>query len=642
MDPVSFTITLASLSSIFQTCLAAYDCLADALAMGDTALGLEIRFRIETMRMRLWGESQGFSSVTNKPRARTADLMEVPEIRRLVLDILGRMIQLLEKHIQATKKGGSDEPTLALDPRHHPAFSLSDVLKAKTRLDQRIANITKRNSFFAKIRWALKDKATLEGLVTELTYLNDGLDHLLPRNEAANLSQGLAGEILSSIPTLTDFTDPSFVWNNSKTSKILEIRRQNGTSRAEHLSSSSVDSSDVLSTPFNHSLEAERSWEIPIGCFKDFKEPYIKDVLVHETPTSRVGTTVDVPDKRSIYYYTPEGKSGEHVLVEWRSQNAESRYSSIKPAALAKRRDHLAALLYRTCATDTDFHVLNCLGYTLATGRLPEGEKHPIVGFVYQLPVDTPDCKPTPPISLRDIVGTAFESQNPNVPDLEDRLLLAQKLALALYQLQCAGWIHRKLSSYNILYFQDYKSESFDVTKFYICGWQYSRPDHHVDPAPDAHQANHHMVSEQSTIRSLGDMDMYVHPDRLENERFMPRFRKSYDIYSFGVIMVEIAFWEPVLAFADPKSRNAMKLFEPDIDIVRPSRSSLVKATEDEMGAEMGRRYRTAVLNCLKGLRSSNGHSVDLAPDDMNALEPGIEKEFFWHVVEELRCATNL
>ena len=69
-------------------------------------------------------------------------------------------------------------------------------------------------------------------------------------------------------------------------------------------------------------------------------------------------------------------------------------------------------------------------------------------------------------------------------------------------------------------------------------------------------------------------------------------------------------------------------------------RETLVKATENEIGAEMGSSYRTAVLNCLNGLRSSNQEDKDLAPDDMNSLEPGIEKEFFWEVVEELRRST--
>ena len=644
MDPASLAISVVTLSSVFQTCLAAYGCVTDALAIGDTALGLEIRFRVEAMRIRLWGESQGLGFVTDPSRARRNPSMDIREIRRLILDILGRIVQLLEKHMYVTKKYNLEQSKHAGNEDGNSTLSLPDILSAKDRLDQRIGDLKKRNNILAKFRWSLHDKTALQGLLAELTALNDGLEHLLPRKEALILSRGLAGEILSTMPALPQVDEHSFGLDNSKTARIVQLRQQNRTSIAEE-QPSRLDFASSIPTPFNDTATAtpKDAWEIPITSFRDFREPRLKDILSHDDDyIDERRRIVDAPDVRSIYYYTrsnsTEPQQGEHVLVEWRSQWAESKDSKITPQALAERRKHLANLLHRTSVVDPEFRVLNCLGYTLASGRLPDGGQHPIVGFVYELPIQSTDTKPHAPASLREILGAAFKSENPRVPDLDDRFQLAQKLSLALYQLHCAGWIHRKISSHNILYFQDPESKDFDVTKFYICGWQYARPDHHIK-ATNSEKVG---ITEGSRAGELGDLAMYVHPDRLLGaQKDMPRFRKSYDIYSFGVVMIEIAFWEPALVFADHKDRTKMESFQ--VYKSRPHqgwRETLVKATENEIGAEMGSSYRTAVLNCLNGLRSSNQEDKDLAPDDMNSLEPGIEKEFFWEVVEELRRST--
>jgi hypothetical protein len=64
---------------------------------------------------------------------------------------------------------------------------------------------------------------------------------------------------------------------------------------------------------------------------------------------------------------------------------------------------------------------------------------HELAGYVYQYP-DFASPKSLPPVSLRDLVGEAYDSDDPKIPSLDERLNLARHLAVALYQLQCAGW----------------------------------------------------------------------------------------------------------------------------------------------------------------------------------------------------------
>ncbi|PWY90201.1 hypothetical protein BO70DRAFT_136457 [Aspergillus heteromorphus CBS 117.55] len=59
MDPISFAITIASVGPIFQTCLAEYECIQQVLSTADSASGMDLGFRIQRMRLQLWGRSRG-------------------------------------------------------------------------------------------------------------------------------------------------------------------------------------------------------------------------------------------------------------------------------------------------------------------------------------------------------------------------------------------------------------------------------------------------------------------------------------------------------------------------------------------------------------------------------------------------------
>jgi hypothetical protein len=440
------------------------------------------------------------------------------------------------------------------------------------------------------------------------------------------LSQSLAGEILSSENGLVDLDEKAFGINSHKTATVIQLRNENRTNLAEAPSAPSPRPSPFASDSISNVPQAD-DCIIPTSCFKGFTEPQMK--YVQHVNVSTV--LVEAPDTRSIFYYSREdgGTPGEHVLVEWRSQQAESQYSDISDEQLADRRRHLVSLLHRTCAADADFRILNCLGFTLTTGRLPDGKQHPIVGFVYQLPIH---AAPSPPVTLREIVGASYLSDAPNVPPLDHRFDLAHDLSYALYQLHCAGWTHRKLSSYNILYFKDVKSGEINITKPYIGGWQYARPD---DCTSDTR-----FISEGASGRSkdkgskkltwhIGDLSMYMHPARLVRFHGVPLFRKSYDIYSLGIVLMEIAFWEPIVAFADQPGRDEMESFEPFMKILDSYLPKFIEATEQEIGSEMGLRYQKAVLACLQGLgASSESQKTDLAcPQGQGASSEESEKK---------------
>jgi len=87
---------------------------------------------------------------------------------------------------------------------------------------------------------------------------------------------------------------------------------------------------------------------------------------------------------------------------------------------------------------------------------------------------------------------------------------------------------------------------------------------------------------------------MYRHP-LTQGIGFGPResFRKSFDIYSLGVVLVELAYWRPIDRILGIEKGKAKAKFV---------REMLLK---DEMissvGAEMGEVFEDAMRICVKG-----------------------------------------
>ena len=101
----------------------------------------------------------------------------------------------------------------------------------------------------------------------------------------------------------------------------------------------------------------------------------------------------------------------------------------------------------------------------------------------------------------------------------------------------------------------------------------------------------------------------YLHPDLIDSTR---RYRHSDDVYSLGVIILEIALWVPARACVEGgEFRDTY---------------ALIETAETNLAAEMGEIYHNIVLDCLIGSRvrgarrssisdSSSDNSTDALSD---------------------------
>ena len=215
-------------------------------------------------------------------------------------------------------------------------------------------------------------------------------------------------------------------------------------------------------------------------------------------------------------------------------------------------------------------------------------------GIVYRLPKNC--YVSNRPVSLNALFSQ--ESRDSTLPDplLSERFDLALALATALYELHASGWLHKEISSHNILFFVSNDTGTTSVKDPYIIGFGYARPD---------------TSSAISLVRSLGDRESYRHPDlRKEDQdtggQRASRFRRKYDIYNLGLVLLEIGIWDSI------------SVFNEDSPDPQGFTNRLLRVCKRDLGHRMGRIYRDVVIRCIEGIHEDE--------DDIDESEEELRK----------------
>ncbi|KFY97532.1 hypothetical protein V500_02032 [Pseudogymnoascus sp. VKM F-4518 (FW-2643)] len=266
---------------------------------------------------------------------------------------------------------------------------------------------------------------------------------------------------------------------------------------------------------------------------------------------------------------------GRPAIIEWKKY--DRRWQGIKRTELDGRIKNLAHLLHNESKPE-ELRVLQCDGYF----DNPADSRY---GFVFTLPQPSEGY----PISLREVIG---DKSFDHLPTLEERYQIAYSLGLSIAILHTAGWLHKSIRSHNVLFLKQSKRPVW--CRPYLVGFDYSRPDGRDESSEKAEQSKR--------------FDIYRHP--LSQGTPNERYRKEFDYYSFGAILVEIAGWRPIWdVWADGTPAETFK-------------AQLLATAEQKVPHRMGRDYAEATLKCLNG---------ELARRDCSE-----QKAFFIEVVEVL------
>jgi hypothetical protein len=412
-----------------------------------------------------------------------------------------------------------------------------------------------RNEIQLKAKWVISDREKFMVFLGDLKDYNDGLERLFPHDRLATLHR---------------------VWTN----ELLQNAQQD----LEKLSLLEKASSGVYEQLNASASLKQLRINLDATPAASFRPTFALKIQRHLLSIS------DLAPRRSHgIYQNPATSNLDDVIVEWieyDKQDVDERFLHMR------RIDDLARMVHMASDRHPDLHTIDCIGYTedSATSRY---------GLVYKAPFSSSS-------TLHSIIA----SNDHRTPDLGDRFKLAHTLAVALWSFHSLDWLHKSLSSNNILFFPSALATTAtkatsagalvpDISLPYLLGFDLSRPEHLVE------------MSVQS--RNTSAMDLHRHPDTLNGMERKP-YCKSYDIYSLGLILLEIGLWKALQAYHKPHYTAAKFRDRVVLSMLVPG-----------LGSKTGSVYRTVVEKCL------------FAKGDLSGAEAGDLMECVVGTLESLR-----
>ncbi|EGC47013.1 conserved hypothetical protein [Histoplasma capsulatum var. duboisii H88] len=236
-------------------------------------------------------------------------------------------------------------------------------------------------------------------------------------------------------------------------------------------------------------------------------------------------------------------QSGDYVLLEKKSYDSD--ISMQDKHILTMRVSRLVLLLSAT--KSPDFQTLRAIGLILD----PTNHCWWIV-FKFPttiIPAIIPTTVSIRPVSLLSLLESKLR------PSLETRFRLASKLAITLSELYSSSWLHKNIRSENIIFPALYEmkpnqkreqwplgADSSLLLSPLVAGFNYSRQETETQTID---KNRYH-----DDIRPV----IYRHPNYQGDAA--QGYRIDYDIYSFGLVLAEIAWWAPLSSFLDAKLSN--------------------------------------------------------------------------------------
>ena len=189
-------------------------------------------------------------------------------------------------------------------------------------------------------------------------------------------------------------------------------------------------------------------------------------------------------------------------------------------------------------------------------------------------------------------------------PRLEQRYLLAAVLAEGLLNILNVGWVHKALNSTNIVLFHEAGSvQVVDFSRPQMMGFGLARPEQ-----PGALTIDTRGID--STWR------LWQHPELQQG--LHRRHERRFDIYSLGMILLEIGMWQDLHYFSGP-SDSAFDFYQ-----------RIENLCHSQLAHHMGEVYKDAVLMCI----SQNDFWLE---DGSKETSDTVLEAFSWKVVRPLK-----
>ena len=240
--------------------------------------------------------------------------------------------------------------------------------------------------------------------------------------------------------------------------------------------------------------------------------------------------------------------------------------------------------------------------------------------FVYEIPrppqVDMPHpARPLhSPQSLLSYLQHSGDTDSNNLPSLEDRFRLALNLATNILHVHAKGLTHRNINSNNVVFVTGPEHQGIEsrpwkegtIRKPYLVSWDQCAED----------TSNH---QPETLISSI-----YRHPEISRGQR--SAYRTVHDIYSLGLVLLEVGLWVPLNKLWKTKYRRS------------DFKSRLQEIYAKKLAGKCGNGYMSAVEHCLKAVEVDRlAHATPR--HSSNDQQRTRHTDFYWNVLKPLeRC----
>ncbi|KAG2417774.1 hypothetical protein HFD88_008993 [Aspergillus terreus] len=601
-----------------------YEYFESALDMPEECESLRLRLRIEYTRLLDWGDLAGLSeerdnhTFDRKLLSNRAMTITILSEMRSLLKQLGNM-SLVHQNQRGGRegedtecKGGKEqEDSLCMGKSSHDlpmlyrkvvadtAIDLEDYhgifqsrkLPLRTRrhmtglnhiikLSQGLKDVVKNPQ---RIVWALKDKEQFQGQLRRLKELTDFLHESMGDSHMQTLMETNKETCMAMLQLTKSVQEMKELLNalhlvpgsgNERNVDVKDVRPQ--LSRAATLVEPCMQDGEdgafeQRESPDHLQMTFERltsfgvvSLEIRSDRNVELKQ---RKLDAEQLPNLLLEDDDQVDDcSRTLGTYYEK-----RVWIEWKAYqgNPSSAPSGdtvwdADPQTV-ENLERLVALLCEE-TKPAEFRIPPCLGYF-------QDEEMERFGIIFPLPPG----KRGDPRSLLQRLG-----EEPAT--IRSRVNIAREISTSLLYLHAVNWLHKGLRSANILFFSDDEP--------YLSGFEYSRPD------------------EGNLTTAAGpdewEWAIYSHPDYVGPDR--KTYRRTYDIYSLGIILLEIGYWKKAEEFLIPaREKSTDKPRRKSLSQMRKTRERLLWENPellDHVRMTMGDLYYHAVRACIEGLPS--------------------------------------
>ncbi|KAF5681109.1 hypothetical protein FHETE_140 [Fusarium heterosporum] len=587
---------------------------------------------MEQQRLFCWSEASGLLDLDAKNQEKILNSNVFNLHRQTVIDLLVQVQCLFTEFTEYQKKHNNLAAVVdkdgVLDAPEKDAKSSNYPMTEKKRdfIKKAMTGLKARSSEgLTRLRWTSFDKQGFEKLLAKFSVLNDNmtniLDHSLQveiRNTVQDTNRGVLllhhkiADLSHLVLALKSQLDAGSPGGPSQMSKLEREANADALMQLSRLAKFKA---------FNETIDPKSDRPVVVdeaaAEFLDLAKPGHQRNLLIPRYLIDLDPEVDESDapRCEAFMKTAEGK--KKVWIEWKDyDNADTQPGSLSKADIIERVRKLAALLNHSPKPEA-FRTPHCLGFfDKADPNVPEDDVDILdrrLGLIFERPSNDDLHMSLPPVSLRELL----QDSKVRKPRITERVHLAHAVSNCLIYLHAVHWLHKGLRSHNVLFFRT-RDGHVNYRQPYLSGFDFSRPggsDEMTDaPGDDA------------------EHDLYRHPNAQSNRRRdRERSKKSFDIYSLGVILVELAHWQPL----EDVLRIDIRRARGRPDIVRGVREALLK--EDRVaavGADMGERYEDATRKCLAG-----GEQLGLREGDdetQDEVAENLSRKFYEDVVKRL------